>query len=393
MFTQNGNRSQSDNATILSRGNFQTLVLAECLRNDGRYLPKIIDYIHALCAQKSWLYSAHDPQLTNFHGTAIDVELASSALGWNLATTLHMLGDKLDPDTRALIHDNLNRRILTPALDRYTGKQPAWWWQTAEMNWNPVCLAGITGTALEELPDRHTRALFVAAAELYSAYFLKGFPADGYCTEGLSYWNYGFGHYAMLSELLRQTTNGKIDLLARPDAQAPATFATRIQIINTVAPAFADCPVYPKADPELLFYVSRRFSLGLADFNQIPPDHMPSDLTQEACFRFDSAASQTPPATNAPYQLRDFFNTAGILIARPAHHTDSHIGVALKGGNNNEAHNHNDLGSYVFVLNKKCLILDPGSEHYTARTFSPHRYDSKLLSSYGHAVPFVADQL
>jgi hypothetical protein len=393
MFTQNGSRAQSDNATILSRGNFQSLVLAECVRNDGRYLAKITNYVHALCAQKSWLYSAHDPKLTNFHGTAIDVELASSALGWNMATTLWMLGDKLDPDTRALLHENLQRRILTPCLDRYTGKQAAWWWQTAEMNWNPVCLAGITGTALEEIPDRHTRALFVAAAELYSAYFLKGFPADGYCTEGLGYWNYGFGHYVMLSEVVRQATAGKIDLVARPDAQAPATFGTRIQIINSVAPAFADCPVYPKADPELMVYVNRRFSLGLAACDENPAATVPSDLTAEAVYRFDNAAAETPPATNAPYRLRDFFNTAGILIARPALHSDCHIGVALKGGNNNEAHNHNDLGSYVFVLNKKCLILDPGSEHYTARTFSAHRYDSNLLNSFGHAVPVVADQL
>jgi hypothetical protein len=37
--------------------------------------------------------------------------------------------------------------------------------------------------------------------------------------------------------------------------------------------------------------------------------------------------------------------------------------------------------------------VDPGAEVYTARTFSSKRYDSKLLNSYGHAVPLVAGQL
>ena len=39
------------------------------------------------------------------------------------------------------------------------------------------------------------------------------------------------------------------------------------------------------------------------------------------------------------------------------------------------------------------LICDPGGEVYTRRTFSAHRYDSKVLNSYGHAVPVIAGQL
>ena len=36
---------------------------------------------------------------------------------------------------------------------------------------------------------------------------------------------------------------------------------------------------------------------------------------------------------------------------------------------------------------------DPGGETYTRRTFSPRRYESKVLNSYGHPVPVVAGQL
>ena len=41
----------------------------------------------------------------------------------------------------------------------------------------------------------------------------------------------------------------------------------------------------------------------------------------------------------------------------------------------------------------RAVLVDPGLEVYTKRTFGPDRYVSKVLSSYGHAVPVVAGQL
>ena len=67
--------------------------------------------------------------------------------------------------------------------------------------------------------------------------------------------------------------------------------------------------------------------------------------------------------------------------------------MALKGGNNGENHNHNDVGSYVVVSGGRAVLLDPGSEIYTARTFSRDRYESPVLSSFGHPVPLVAGRL
>ncbi|MGN6368670.1 MAG: hypothetical protein ACTHN5_10445 [Phycisphaerae bacterium] len=393
LFTRKGDRASWEKQEFRRRGNFTTLVLAECLRNDGRYLGKISDYILAICAERTWVYSAHDGKLANFSGKTIDIELGSSTLAWQLATADWWLGDKLPSDTRNLLHENLQRRIIDPMMLRYTGKAAPFWWQAAEMNWNTVCLAGVTGTAMAFVHDRHERALFAAAAELYSRNFLKGFGPDGYCSEGLGYWDYGFGRFVMLAETLMQATHGKLDLLAAPAAKLPAEFGSRIQIINGVAPAFADSPVYPKPDPNLMYYLNRRFQLGLSAFDHAASDPL-TDLDQEALFRFpNSVSGEFPAKTAAAYKLRDWFSHAGILISRPPEHSDCHVGVALKGGNNAENHNHNDVGSYVFVLNDKSPLLDPGHERYTARTFSAHRYDSNLLNSFGHDVPKVAGQL
>jgi hypothetical protein len=56
-------------------------------------------------------------------------------------------------------------------------------------------------------------------------------------------------------------------------------------------------------------------------------------------------------------------------------------------------HNHNDLGTFTVAIGNRYLICDPGLETYTDRTFSPQRYQSDLLNSFGHPVPVVAGAL
>jgi hypothetical protein len=51
------------------------------------------------------------------------------------------------------------------------------------------------------------------------------------------------------------------------------------------------------------------------------------------------------------------------------------------------------VGSYVVVVGRQAVLVDPGSEVYTARTFSGKRYVSKVLNSFGHPVPRLAGKL
>ena len=112
-------------------------------------------------------------------------------------------------------------------------------------------------------------------------------------------------------------------------------------------------------------------------------------------YSFPNAASLAPPSKEPSKALgpRTWFDKAGILIGRPGESAACRMGVALKGGHNAEHHNHNDVGSYLVVVGKRPVIVDPGAEVYTARTFSKQRYVSKVLNSYGHSVPRVAGKL
>jgi hypothetical protein len=369
--------------------------LAECLENKGRFIPAFEEIVRVLCSERTWVMPAHDRNLTNFKGTSTDIDLGSSALGWSLATADYLLADKISPKTRRQIRDNLNRRIFEPYQDMVRGKRNKNWWMTGTNNWNAVCLANVTGSALAVIDSPRQRAFFIAAAEHYSKHFLEGFTNDGYCSEGLGYWNYGFGYYVMLSEAIYQATNGKVDLLQNNKAKQAATFGAKIEIINGVYPAFADCSIRAQPSSKLMYFVSRRLGFALRSWEQIDPVSAGGSLYQSMMYSFPNSASRTS-LSQGPSQdpgIRSWFDEAGVLISRPGPNSSSTLAVALKGGHNQEHHNHNDVGSFVVVLEDKPLLLDPGGEVYTARTFSGRRYESNVLNSFGHPVPIVAGKL
>jgi hypothetical protein len=394
-FSRTGNRTRWQRVSGRRRRRIPTLVVAECLENKGRFLSAFDEIVRVLCSERTWVMPAHDAKLTNFRGESIDIDLGSSALAWSLATADYLLAEKLSAETRRLIRTNLERRVFQPYRDMVLGKRRMNWWMTGTNNWNAVCLANVTGSALAVIDSRDDRALFAAAAEHYSKNFLEGFTDDGYCSEGLGYWNYGFGYYAMLCETIHQATGGKVDLLQDSKARQAATFGSRIEIINGVYPAFADCSIRAEPSSRLMYFLSRRLGLGLRRWEQIDPVSAGSSLYQSMMYSFPNSATGTPPAQSASEGpgIRSWFDRAGVLICRPAPNSNSRLGVALKGGHNDEHHNHNDVGSFVVVLGEDPLLIDPGGEVYTARTFSSRRYESNVLNSFGHPVPLVGGKL
>ena len=394
-FSKTGNRTnwQEVNGQRLNR--IPRFALAECIENKGRFLPALEADIKAVCGQRTWVMPAHDGGLVNFKGTRIDIDLGSSSVGWTLATADYLLGDRLSAETRGLIRDSIQRRIVKPFRDMVETKRAAGFWLTTTNNWNAVCLANVTGAALEQLESKADRAFVVAAAEQLSLNFLKGFTSDGYCSEGLGYWDYGFGHYVLLAETVRQATGGKLNLFKRPGVDKIALFGPSIEIINSVSPAFADCSPGARASARIVWMTSRQLGLGLREWENLDPVSPSGGLYEAMIYSFPNGASEAKPAAEAWAGAgpRTWFDQAGILICRPGKEAACRMGVALKGGHNNEHHNHNDVGSYVVVVGKEAVLVDPGAEVYTSRTFSARRYDSNVLNSFGHPVPRVAGEL
>lgn len=395
-FSRTGNRNRGQAAQGRRYGRLYELALAECLEDKGRFLPDLNKAILAVCQDKSWTLAAHDRDLGVFQGKKMSVDLLSSDISWNLATIDWWLGDKLSQDARTAIRRELKRRTFDPYWDAVLKNGKGAFWIKATHNWNAVCSAGVLGAALATVDSKKDRAAYVSTAVKSMGFFFDGFTADGYCSEGIGYWNYGFGHFVQLSETILQATGGNLDLFKHPKLSAIASFGRNCEILPGVFPSFADCGT-PALDRDIMAYLSRRLGWGLQkteEENLLAAGGQRVAPAEFAVFGFPNSASQSKPVSpkDAAPALRYFFRDAGILIARPATGTDG-LGVALKGGHNAEHHNHNDVGSFVVALGKTTPILDPGGEVYTAKTFSSKRYESNVLNSFGHPVPRVASRL
>lgn len=394
-FSKTGNRDRWQSVAFERRRRVATLTLGECFENQGRFLQPLEAVMAELCREKTWVYPAHDKALANFNGQAREMDLGAVFVAMELAEADYLLGSKLTVGTRKLLRDNVRRRVLHPFREMAEGKVKEMGWMRSVHNWNAVCLGSITIAALALEDSPADRAVYVAAAERYIRFFLSGFTPDGYCSEGVGYWNYGFGHYIMLAEAVRRATSNQLDLLTDPAAMPPALFCVRSEIINGLFPTIADCSPGSRPDARMTAYVCRRFDLGLpacAGKSLIGPGSGLVATMMTYSFEVPLPIVRKP-ATESASPLRTWFGDGGVLICRPAPGAKTEFAAVLKGGHNAELHNHNDVGSFSVVLGDRMLICDPGGEVYTARTFSGQRYESKVLSSFGHAVPVVDGKL
>ncbi len=378
-----------------ARSRLGDLVLAECVEGEGRFLLAVHDAIERTCAEPTWVHTFHDPHLTNWRGETTEVDIDTARLSHILATTDWLLGERLETAAREQIRREIRHRAFEPFRRMLEGElilinQPRpFTWLEATHNWNAACLSGVVGAALTLIEDRDERAIYIEAVERYIPIFLSGFPADGSCTEGLGYWNGGFGRFLLLAESIWQATRGRIDLMANEHVKLVAQFGARMEILPGVYPAFADCAPRPMPSADLVRFISRRYGLGLADWEATVPDAL--GVLEVAAFGLPNSADAGPTRASAssPTGLRSWFDEATILVGRPLKPEAGALGVALKGGHNAEHHNHNDVGSFVVAIDGEIPLIDPGSELYTTRTFGPNRYDSDMLNSYGHPVPLV----
>ena len=390
-----GNRSRYQNVRSQKYSRLWKLVLGECIENKGRFIAPLEELIRSICADPSWVLPAHDRNAEVYKGTATYADLTATDTSVELGLAVVWLGDKLSPEIRKLILDNVERRTFAPYEAAVKeNKRLGMGWITTTNNWNSVCHAGTVGAALVLLESPQRRAWYIASAERSMEDFFRGFTPDGYCSEGMGYWNYGFGNFADLAEMVCQATQDNVDFFAMPLVKNCSLFAPRMEVASEQFAAFADCSITAKPNPVLVGFLSKRLGLGLTEYEKATPG--PGSLKSVGVYCFPNSAAKIPAASVAApilKELRTEFPDAGILICRPKQNQPNPLALVCKGGHNNEHHNHNDVGSFTIMYAGKMPILDPGGEVYTQRTFSNQRYDSRLLNSFGHPVPVINGQL
>lgn len=399
-YKRNGTRANYERDFNERMVRLETLVFAEGIEWKKRHLAQIQTELAGILDEPSWIVPAHAGRERDTWEKCYDkVDLAATARTWSLASIDWLLADQLPSDLRTRLRTEVNARVFKPYLNRVrAGDTRDFHWMVERHNWNAVCNAGIVGAALLLLDDPRERARFVACFETFTPAYLTGFGDDGYCVESIGYWNYGFGHYILGSEIIRLMTNGRIDILGdSPKVRRIAEFGLRWEIAGSVYPAFGDVSVDRKPFHWIIDFSAIRFDIGsptsAAEFQAPHPlgPHIYRDLFDVSIPR--PPATATPRGNESLLSLRDWFPDGGALITRrsPA---DEGLAVAMKGGHNGQPHNHNDLGSFVIVKNGAMVLSDLGADAYVRSGGNMRtRYESGVNNSFGHPVPRVAGQL
>jgi len=374
-------------------------LLAEAIYDQGEFLSVIAADTKQLASLRTWIHPGNDLKKLNYDLKTVEPDLIVVHFAENLALIDFILGPRLPADLRALIRSEVDRRVLAPTRRRIEGGQDINWWIAVKHNWNAVCLSCMAHTAAALLQSAADRAWWLAFAESLVRNFRDGFADDGVCTEGVGYWSYGFMHYISLSELLRFGTGNAVDLLDEPKMRRVARFPQRVELQAGVFPSFADCTLDPKPLTWASLWLDNR--VGTAEHKTVPAaagtdpfDGMNLQFADEPLlWMFRTHAPRQPRQPALAPALRTWFENSALLVCRPGPATSRRLSATLLGGHNGVNHNHNDLGSFTVVLDGRTLVLDPGAEVYSFRTFSEKRYESQLLNSYGHPVPRVAGKL
>jgi hypothetical protein len=366
----------------------EKFIVAECMENKGRFIPQIEVYIDSIMAMKSWLHPNHDDSENSvLEGKRVSIDLGARKFGMVLALANALLEDKLPDSLQVEINRQLQWRITDSYLSscqKEDDKSNSWIRSTS--NWNAVCTSGTLFTTIVTSDDYAERINAIGCAINSMAYYLSGFGKDGYCSEGTGYWNYGFGHYLYLAEILFDYSDEKIDLFAFNDPQKlnnVAHFPETFQIHNGMYPPFSDGVTRVSAGSDNFAYLMAAKYYGAKK----PAVFIPDEAVQKI-IGWDGLENYTAPNETSSLPENTYFNDFGIVISRGKEQIP--LSIAIKAGHNAENHNHSDVGSYVLVLGEDYIAGDIGAPSYTAGAFSKN---NPARSSWGHPVPRIDNAL
>ncbi|ULR47209.1 heparinase II/III family protein [Rhizobium sp. K102] len=396
-YTATGNRSRFEELYFTRRRMLNDLVLGELVEGSGRFLPRIVDGVFLIAEESGWQLPAHNaygrggPRLPLPDTSQPVVDLFAAETSALLATIVALLGDALDgisPEIAARVKREIEARILTPYLSRHF-----WWMGSGDgrmNNWTAWITQNILLTTFSLKTDQPTRHAVIERALGSLDAFLKDYAEDGACEEGVVYYRHAALCLHGALTVLDSVAPGLFDGIWRqPKIRNMAEYIAHMHVAGRHYFNFADSSavVEPCSAREYLFGKAvgseMLAAFAAADRADAESPHLPGEWN--LWYRVQELL--TVPAIpkiepNAASGRDIFYPGIGLFVAR-----DEQFSLAVKGGNNGEGHNHNDVGSVTLYKNGRPFLIDVGVETYTAKTFSPRRYEIWTMQSAYHNVP------
>lgn len=352
-YEKTGSRDAFERVYFARRKALSAAALLYLAGGGEEYLFAACEEIDAILSEPTWVHPAHGEE----------IDLFSAETGFLLAeiSTLLPLGET----RKNRVMGSIFRNITSPFCARTFG------WEEGRGNWLAVCMGNVAGALF--YADRAAFSAQRARLERGLLRYLESFPADGWCAEGIEYWNFGFGAFVRAAELCFP------ELLDRPAAAKIAQYPQHCFLKGNVTASFSDCPIAGKADRGLVNFLSKRYGLPLL-------------TAEETYIRAENCAWM--PLSRA---LRDGFSVASTREKHSGVFCGGTVAVAhgaaysfaVKAGNNGEEHNHNDVGAFLVSAEGGQIVADLGQPMYDRNYFSAKRYENLAASSLGHSVPIV----
>ncbi len=404
-YRKNGDRARFEEAYFDRRARVTGSLLAEAVENRGRFVEELVTGCIAICEETSWTVPAHNgPYRDGIERVLADpaepiVDLFSAETASLLSAVVRMAGPQLDRFT-PMIGERVRAEIRTRVINPFLRRDDFWWMGFGDRdtnNWNPWIVASVLSALYALRPDSATATAVVRKALRCLQRFLDVYADDGGCDEGASYWGHAAGSLFDAADLLRHMTDGAIDLLSIPKVREMGRYLYRVHIDRGWFVNYADGPAWiDTASPQLIYRFGnaigdeRLAALGVEQFRTLTPLGADPDRDRyviRAIWSLVHAAELR--ASNLEYSpcTDAWMAGIGVITAR----TGARPGLfwSAKGGHNHESHNHNDVGSFVLFCDGLPVIIDPGVERYTAKTFSDDRYTIWTMRSAYHNLPVI----
>lgn len=404
LIVRNGDRASYETISFKKREVLGTLLLAEIYENKGRFTDDIINGVWSVCEESFWGASAHLPR--NYDGlmdvSAPFVELFSAETAMLLSWVDYFMGDKLDavsPQIRKRIYYETNNRIFRPLMTKYHG-----WMSTTPdgrrpNNWNPwICSNWLNSVLLLEKNDSLRTATVQKILGVLDA-FLNPYPADGGCDEGPGYWGAAAASlYDNIAMLNLASGNAFRYVYQDEKVRNMGRFIYRAQISEHYFLDFADADPQPGMPATMIYRFGKDIedtammkfgAFYLKEDNKVSAGGFHYFRNLFAVFMEDEF-EHVPKGLQLPENV--WWPDLQVMVARDHGGSTDGFFVAAKGGNNDESHNHNDIGNFVVYYDGLPVLIDVGRGTYTAKTFSAHRYDIWFNQSDYHNDPNVNGQ-
>lgn len=406
-FRTTGNRTHYEEMSFDIRKQFVCLVMAEIMQGKGRFLPSICRGLHYFVEKEPWWgIPAHYPKAKPERGIQ-PVDLFNAETSDMLAWTLYMLDKQIGNKEKGLcdsVRKEIERRFLHPTLYEKQGwKQNANNWNTwITANWlQTVLICGQAHKKGENDLDDECKAAFEGVKQCLRT-FLKGYPDDGGCEEGVGYWDCAgacFFESLFFMQFAPEEARLSLDAAQRKKVEAMGKFITTMYIDNLNFVNFSDAQAHNVPNINILFpygeYLGDQPMMQLAAYVGKTFDYLekPSTLFlrsgnypklgRELMLLSMLGKYQATEAVQ-PHTEDAYLENSQIMVA-----SNQDWFLAAKGGNNAESHNHNDIGNFIVYHQQKPVIIDLGRDTYTSLSFSNRRFELMNCRSAYHNVPMI----